>query len=173
MVLVALIGELGCGKTLGLTFLAWHNHFKKARKIFSNYSLKGIPYEFVDDVDDIDNMHNGFFAADELWLWLDSRSSHSKKNKFIGKILVKSRKRNMEIVYTTQSFFQMDVRIRNITDFIITPVMSRSERFCKLLWFTKASILINKPIKIIKFRTAPFFDMYDTSEEVQPLESIS
>jgi hypothetical protein len=170
MVLVAIIGELGCGKTLALTFLAWHNYQNKGKKIFSNYKFKTIPFEYVSEAEDINNMHSGFFAGDELWLWLDSRSSHSKKNKFISSILIKSRKRNLEIVYTTQSFFQIDVRVRNITDFIITPVLSKSERTCKLLWYTKESFMMNKPVKIIKFKTKDFFDMYDTTEEIEPID---
>lgn len=169
MVLVAIIGELGCGKTLGLTFLAWHNA-NRGKKIYSNYKLVDIPHTYVDKTEDIDDMHNGFFAGDEMWLWLDSRSSHSKRNKFISSILIKSRKRNMEIVYTTQSFYQIDVRIRNITDYIVTPVMSRSGSTCKLMWYTKGSFYLNKPIKIIRFNTKPFFAMYDTTEEIESID---
>src|SRR3989304_7175833 len=98
MVLVAIVGELGCGKTLALTYLAWHNYINKGRQLYSNYSLK-MPYTAIETTEDINDMHSGVFCGDELWLWLDSRASHSKKNRFIAAILAKSRKRDLEIIY--------------------------------------------------------------------------
>lgn len=65
MVLMAITGNLGAGKTLCLTYLAYRN-LMKGLKIFSNYQLE-FPFEFVSNVKTLDKMQNGFFAGDELW----------------------------------------------------------------------------------------------------------
>jgi hypothetical protein len=63
MVLFAIVGELGAGKTLALTYLAWTNWYKKGRKIYSNYNLYGIPFTKVKSMPDLENMQKGFFAG--------------------------------------------------------------------------------------------------------------
>lgn len=171
MTLVAIVGELGTGKTLALTYLAWHNYIRKGRKIYSNYHFKPpIKYTPVKTVDDINEMKSGIFCGDELWLWLDSRASHVKKNRFIAAILAKSRKRNLEILYTTQSFGQIDVRIRRLTDFILEPILTKSERVCSLYWYTRAGWFQGVPFKIMRFKTPLIWNMYDTHEEISLLE---
>lgn len=183
MVLAAIIGDLGCGKTLTLTYLAIRNYFKNNQQLYANYNIdlkaylntvgihqkQKLPINFVNSIEDLENMNSGFFAADELWLWLDSRMSKDKKNKAISGILIKSRKRNIQIGYTTQSFRQIDVRVRNITDFIVEPVLSRNESHCKVFWYTQPSYMMRKPIKIMRFETFPIFEAYKTTEEIEAL----
>ncbi|KXH75943.1 MAG: hypothetical protein AM326_08240 [Candidatus Thorarchaeota archaeon SMTZ-45] len=165
MVLMAFVGELGAGKTLSLTYFAYLNYLRGV-KVYSNYHLN-FPYIPVTSIEDIEDMKEGFFAGDELWLWMDSRASGSKKNKAISSILLKSRKRGVQICYTTQSFGQIDNRIRNITDFIACPFMSPKEQWCKVLILSRATM--NK-VKWLKFKTAEIFPLYDTTEEIKPIE---
>jgi hypothetical protein len=63
MSLMAFCGELGSGKTLGLTYMAVRNYLH-GRKIYSNYKLN-FPFTPVKTPDDIVNMHDGFLCADE------------------------------------------------------------------------------------------------------------
>jgi len=176
MTLMAIVGDLGSGKTLSLTFLAWHYYLKwqKSRPIYANYHLnlfyqskdgkvKKIPYQYISDPDDLDKVRNGFFAGDELWIWLDSRASASKRNRFTSMILLKSRKRDMDIVYTTQTFGQVDRRVRNVTDFIAFPVLSKDQTWCQLFIFTNHTYRF---MKKMKFYAPAFFPMYDTTEEI-------
>jgi len=44
MVLIAITGELGVGKTLTLAFLCWNNWYYKKREIYTNFTLYGIPH---------------------------------------------------------------------------------------------------------------------------------
>jgi len=81
--------------------------------------------------------------------------------------LLKSRKRDVHIAYTTQSFKQIDKRIRNITDFIAVPMMSPAEDWCKLIVMTNPMFSL---VKMYKFRTAKYFPLYDTTEEVKHLD---
>ena len=153
------------GKTLSLTYLAFRNYLNGV-KIYANYHLN-FPFTYVTTIEQIDEMKEGFFAGDELWLWIDSRASQSRKNKIISSILLKSRKRNVNFSYTTQSFMQVDKRIRNVTDFVATPMLSPDERWCRIMFFSYPSY---SKARIVKFRTAPVFELYDTREEIAPLQ---
>jgi len=166
--LIAILGPLGCGKTLGMTYLGLKSYFayKRRVKLYSNYHLYGVPFFFVRNPDDIEEMHEGIFLGDELWLWLDSRASSSRKNKMIAKILAKSRKRGIEIFYTTQDFSQIDKRIRKITDYFCVPMLNKSESVCTLLIYNKYMEMK----RCLKFRTEKIFDCYDTTEEIGDLE---
>jgi len=165
MVLMAFVGELGAGKTLSLTYFAYLNYLKGI-KIYSNYHLN-FPYEPVRTLEDIEDMREGFFAGDELWLWMDSRASQNKKNRVISAILLKSRKRNIQIAYTTQSFGQIDLRVRRITDFIAVPMLSPKENWCRVLIMSNPSMT---KVRWLKFKTEEIFPLYDTAEEIEPLE---
>lgn len=121
LLLTAIIGEMGKGKTACMTFLA--KHFSKmGYNIFANYNLKDINFTHVMSTADIDNVKFGKAFYDEFWLWLDSRcSTFDEANKQISDILLKSRKRGYDITYTLQGFYQIDKRIRNVTDYILVP----------------------------------------------------
>lgn len=139
------------------------------------YDLK-IPYVPVKSTSDVLKMKEGFFAGDELWHWLDSRASMVKKNQVIGNFLLTSRKRGVNFAFTTQTFGQIDVRIRRVCDkdfvmqdfhkFIAMPQLTVDEKICRLMIFSHPSLQF---IKLYKFRTAPIFDLYDTNEVVDSL----
>lgn len=171
MVLMAIVGELGSGKTLALTYFAWRNWKRKKRKVYANYKL-AFPYIPVRDIEDLINMggleEEVFFAGDELWLWVDCRTSISVKNRLVNQILLSSRKKNIHIAFTAQSFSQCDVRLRNICDLIARPVfMDRENKICKII------ICPNPPNKIIDqkiFYAPSVWNLYDTREVIMPLE---
>lgn len=87
MVLMCIVGELGSGKTLTLTYLAWKNFYKKGRDVYSNYNLYDIPHTKVQSLNDLEKMRDGFFAGDELWLWLDCLEPSSMVTKNSGEVL--------------------------------------------------------------------------------------
>ncbi len=119
--LSAIIGNMGAGKTATLTYLAEH-FFKQGNDIYANYLIKDINHKYVLSTNDIDAVKFGKAFYDEFWLWLDSRSSsYDEYNKKISDILLKSRKRGYDITYTLQGFYQIDKRVRNVTDYILVP----------------------------------------------------
>jgi len=68
MVLMAITGNLGSGKTLSLTYLAYRN-LMKGLTIYSNYHLM-FPFNYVTSVKQLNSMKSGFFAGDEKHLLL-------------------------------------------------------------------------------------------------------
>ncbi len=160
---MALSEKLGTGKTLCLTYMAWKNHLK-GMKLFTNYNLVGLPHTRIRNAEDIVAMKDGFAALDELWTWVDARQSGKKKNKFITLVLAKSRKRGLDIAYTTQRFYNIDIRVRQVTDLIVIPQMSSSGKFCTVRVYDNP--ITPQPVKLLKFFTFPIFKLYDTTEEV-------
>jgi hypothetical protein len=165
-------GELGSGKSLALTYLAWSNYMKKRKNLFANYALFGMRYQEVKCIEQLNSMKEGFFAGDELWLWLDSRCSRSQKNKAVADILLKSRKRDLTIAYTSQNVHQMDRRIRDVTDFVAYPMMSPDNSFCRLEIFRGCRPSFSNRVKPpLYFLCERVYPLYSTYEEVQPIDA--
>jgi hypothetical protein len=192
MVLIAIVGELGVGKTLALTYLAWNNYYYKGRQICANYNLYGIPFTPVLTLDDLKRMipmetataeqlltqKEIFFAGDELWRWIDSRCavmglSKQKtariENKVVTDILAASRKAFVTIGYTTQSYDQVDKRIKNITDFVFYPIILGDNTLCRVSVFRGSRPSIGNIMPDIRFFCEPMFAIYNTYEIVKPL----
>lgn len=170
--IIAIVGQLGAGKTLAMTHLVSYNYTILKKAIYSNYHLKRIPYTPVTTLEQIDDMRDGVFAGDELWSWVDSRASRTKANRMVAKIALVARKRGVDIFYTTQSFHQMEKRIRDITNIIIKPAINRKNTICTLLWYDRLEIddPRPKPFYISKFLARPVFNLYDTRQEIDDLE---
>jgi hypothetical protein len=193
MVLIAIIGELGVGKTLGLTYLVWNNYYYKKRQIAANYNLYGIPFTPIKTLEDLKKMipsetatieqllvqKEVFFAGDELWRWIDSRcaimgfskqKTQKIENKVITDILAASRKAFVTIGYTSQTYDQVDKRIKNITDFVFYPVILGDNTLCKITVFKGSKPTVSAMLPDIRFFCEPMYAMYNTYEIVQPLE---
>ena len=117
--IVGVFGLQGTGKTMLMTALGLIAHKQKV-PIYSNYHLE-YPYIPIDSLEDINQIHDGVFLADELWLWCFSRSSMNKLNQDLIKIVMLNRKRNVTIIYTTQNIIQVDKLLRMVTNTWVEP----------------------------------------------------
>jgi len=172
MVLFCFTGELGSGKTLSLTFLAWKNWFYRRKPIFANYHLYKIPYIWIDSIEKMDLMKEGFFASDEFWLWVDALESKEKKNRVVTNILLKSRKRGLTYCYTAQTLEQLNRRVRKVQDFTTYPILNANETICKCIVFRTGNPSAGTYMKTFYYKTDLFKTFYDHREEVQPIKEI-
>ena len=81
--IVLIHGGLGSGKTCMLTRYAYLSHLM-GKRIISNYKLENIPFTNLDMVDlylNHPDMNNYIIVADELYTFMDCRSSMSVRNK--------------------------------------------------------------------------------------------
>ena len=105
-----------------------------------------------------------------MWLWLSSWAGKSKEHELISSILLKSRKRNLTIAFTTQSFHQVNLRIRDVTDFIAYPLMSVDNSYTRLEIFRgpRASMgtRINPPIYFTNEKVYAMFNSILEGEKV-------
>ena len=120
-------GLQGSGKTMLMTRYALHDYYEKGLDIYSNYHLKHIEYTPIVTLEDINKIKNGVFLADELWLWLFSRTSMTKMNQELMKIVMLNRKRNVAIYYTAQLKRSIDVMLREVTTIWVYPQIIRCE----------------------------------------------
>jgi len=175
--IVGFIGGIGSGKTLSMT-KSLHEDYKKGATIYTNYGLKfkkrskviPLDKEFFEDYQKSGlDLINSSIAIDEAHVFVDSRRSLSKKNKLFSKFLTQSRKRSVNLYYTTQeadikNFFtsgQVDLRLRKLTDYLV---------FCEFINIGKRHYVRNimysnqKKIGMTIFNADDYFKMYDTNE---------
>ena len=187
--LVAILGNLGKGKTLTLTYLGWNNFFIKRKKIYSNYDLYGIPYTKITTIGSLEslmpledenvlNKQEVVFLGDELWRWISARTigKGAKAMKdLIDRILLGSRKAFVTVIYTTQNLAQVDPWVRRTTDLFIYPILyngilniyflSNPVSNPTLQQLYKYST--DKPLRVL---AEPFYAMFNTYQRVPPLQ---
>jgi energy-coupling factor transporter ATP-binding protein EcfA2 len=119
--IIGITGAKGSGKTLVMTMMAAILE-KEGKKILSNYRLK-IPHtlisqDIIKNYSDKDTpLHDCVLLLDEIHILMDCRTSF--KNTIITYFLLQSRKRDVDIYWTSQNFGQPEKRLRENTDYII------------------------------------------------------
>jgi len=187
--LVAILGNLGKGKTLTLTYLAWNNFFIRRKKIYSNYDLYGIPYTKITTIGSLEslmplenenvlNKQEVVFLGDELWRWVSARTigKGAKAMKdLIDRILLGSRKAFVTVIYTTQNLAQVDPWVRRTTDLFIYPILYNGILNIYFLSNPVSNPTLeqlykystDKPLRVL---AEPFYAMFNTYERVPPLQ---
>jgi hypothetical protein len=122
-------------------------------------------------IDQITQMHDGHVSLDELWTILDARASASTRNRFVADIMLKSRKRDLTIMFTTQLLDMLDKRVRKIMDFTAYTLLNRVETLGKCFIFRGGYPKDHMLLKSFMFYTQPVFGMFNTNQEIQMEES--
>jgi Holliday junction resolvase len=120
--IIGIFGLQGSGKTMYLTYLGKRD-YEEGKTIYSNYHLNNIPYVPIASLDDIDKIKDGTFLIDECWLWLFSRTSMTKLNQELLKIIMLNRKRGVNIYYTAQLSRSVDVLLKEVTNYFVYPTI--------------------------------------------------
>lgn len=119
-------GLRGNGKTLTVTNYLYEDYLE-GRLIYTNYytsfsnvmdTQKIVELIFNSDINKFQNVSIGI---DEIQLILNSIGTKGKALKFIMNLIAQSRKRNVDIYYTTQRFLDIHKRLRTQTDMIFEP----------------------------------------------------
>lgn len=156
-----------------MVFLGLQDYAKRKKRIFSNLKLKipKITYltsAFFNNIPK--NMSNCSVLLDEVHNWLDCRDSIKTKNKIRSHFILQSRhsgRGTMDIYYTTQEIGQVDKRLRNNTDVLVTPtIMTRDdEGIPEIIKIEYRFISGNKPMIINEyFNAKDVMEYYDTHE---------
>lgn len=173
MFFIAIIGDMGSGKTCFMTAVLKLSH-DLGRKIIANYQLN-FDYQlmsfdelkkFPEDLRDCD------VAMDELGTGADSYDFMSEKSQNITKLVTQIRKRHSRCYYTVQRFKFITRRLRVLTDgFILCEDLDKHEDHeapgfvCDGLFrleFYDSDL--NPTRKPETFDGKPFWDLYDTDE---------
>jgi len=126
--ITAIIGALGSGKTATSTYLA-HLGFLAGDLIVSNYPLhfEHIAISHPAHLLFISEMIKTIKCStkvylDEGWRWMSSSISQKKSQMLLAQIYTRSRKEDWDLIYTSQRFMNVHIRLRQITDCVLIPV---------------------------------------------------
>lgn len=162
--LIGIVGEtLGIGKSTLLCFIGYAKQ-QDGYDIYANSHYK-FPHTYINDASQVDSIRFGVLLGDDFWSWLDARCSTTLKNKYVSKVMLKSRKRGFDCYYTTQHEMLIDWRIQAITDIYMNPLFVNEN--CEIVTsYTRHGQLINK----FKFVPKEVWDLFDTREEPDDLK---
>lgn len=176
MTVYGIVGDIGCGKTLFMTYLGYNCYLDHYTN-YANYVLK-FPYINIDSLKDISELCSGrnLITLDEGWITADSRKAGSYRNILLSKQVLQSRKQRADVLYTTQYANQIDIRIRQITkEFIIPEIMYWTEDDIPAI--IKADYYESIGGFKFKEKGSRIFDvfnthlLYDTNQRIESTES--
>ena len=177
--IVGIKGVLGSGKTLMLTRYVV-KAYKQGKKIISNYHLKGIPYTKLDIVDLYLNhpeLKDIFIAGDELYTFMDCRLSMKRRNVIESYFILQTRKKNVDLFFTAQSFSTVDVRLLRFIDIQIKMKKiwlvddkgnKTAHPYLFLAEFIDYRDIDNIQTKSMILDGRKWFNYYDTNEVIYP-----
>jgi len=177
--ITGIIGELGTGKTATATYLA-HLAFLKGELIFSNYPL------FFEHIKLVHPSHLLFIQKiitntkirckvflDEVWRWISSFLSQSKIQMILSYAYTRSRKEGWDIIYTTQRFKNVQVRLRSITDALLAPralpPYAEKPEYFKVSTTDTTGLLNGRPFT---FYLDDVIDLFETDTECYGFEDM-
>jgi hypothetical protein len=129
--IIGYVGNMGDGKTYNAIYDILRLRKLKGCNVYSNTPLK-IPHdtltiEYLENIVEqgIKPKENSIFFIDEIHIWLDSRTSVSKRNRILSYFLSQTRKLSSDydtgliLMFTTQYVHQIDKRLRSFLDILI------------------------------------------------------
>lgn len=178
--IIGIVGDRGSGKTLFQTYLA-NCDFKGGREIYANYHLK-FAYKLLNlkdlltKIQNKEQLKNCTLLIDEIHIFFESRRSGSKKNLAGSYLATQSRKRSLDILYTTQYLGQVEKRIRDNTDYLVRSFKIDEEFFKYDIYKKVDSFTLEtgdydliKTLYLQGENSKKIYDMYDTEEIIMDL----
>ena len=180
--IIGIVGDIGSGKTLILTAFLYYDFLVDNKKIYANYGLKfkhiTLDFSIIEKLFD-ENLNKEIdFAIDEMHIFMDSRTSAKKKNRILSYWILQTRKRNIDLFYSTQFFGQVDKRLRDATSFKIECNNLGSEKNPIFLFslFKRINVdSLDDWIKIKDFtlkNCVNYYKLFDTFELINPFEEL-
>lgn len=180
--IIGFIGGIGQGKTVSAVKYI-NEEWKKGKRILTNIKLKfnsdkrieNLTSEFFKNYKNSNvEMYNTTILADEIHVYVDSRKSNSPINQTFTRFVTQSRKRSVNLVFTTQDedpatfriSGQPDLRLRKLVDIIILCEKIKCSNdmvFFKNTFYNHSGNLLGRPLL---FFGKDYFDLYDTDEIV-------
>jgi len=115
-------GDMGSGKTLLMVYLLYKAH-KQGKRIISNVKLPfGEMLDFRKILNEKQGLENCTIGIDESHMFMDSRLSMSTFSRLLYYFISQSRKRHVNLFYTTQRLRTTDIRLESATHYFIRCV---------------------------------------------------
>lgn len=167
LLIVAICGGLGSGKTLLLTRYAYKEQ-QKGKKIFSNYGLKfkHTKINLLELIEMKPDLQNSALFMDEMYLYMDSRMSMVKRNRLLSYFIFQTRKLGVTLYFTAQHIGTVDNRVRNLVD-----IMCICKKAIRDDWFKVDMIDYRDFPEIITstfiYKGDQYYPLYKTGELIE------
>jgi hypothetical protein len=166
--ILGFIGELGAGKTLNAVL--WSQYLKKISgnklDIYANFYIFNAKRFY--SIDELLNISNSIIVYDEIHQDINSRTWW--QNNDIINFFLQLRKRNNFLIFTTQNIKQVDIRLRNITNFLFYCLKQKNKIKVYIFDFQNNILKNNYYLDLRELKGLNFFSLYNTFEIVKPLE---
>lgn len=173
MPITMILGALGCGKTLSLTYRGVEA-YGDDQTIFSNYPIDIEHTPMFAPADLIELPDDCFVLIDEAQVWFPSlMSPKHPAYEAIGALFLRARRRGWNILMTTQRFMNVNARVRYICDYILCPypypphAYSNPQHFEVDIW----DYHVDELLGTFYLRGASVWDLYDTRGEIYGAEA--
>lgn len=173
--IVGILGNLGRGKTITMTFLiAYFMSKSSINNVVTNYRTDFTTH-YVENEKQLDEMSQqtdftAIYGLDEVWAWINARSV--MENFDMIEFVLNSRKRGAFIIYTTQKQRQVDPILVENTDYLVVPMHLESvetdyDHDVVEVYFLRSENydIVNK----ITFNAEAYYGSYDTDEEISSI----
>lgn len=187
MAIIGIEGGLGDGKTVYMTRLIHKDIVNNpSLPLLSNYHFFHIDFEYIESekIKDILKQKKKFFdiAIDEITVWADCRRGMNDLNLLLSYFVLQSRKRGVNMYYTTQDFDMVEGRIINHTDYLVDCYQISKPFYHngRLICFPEIEdwrhyVVVNRldrrnpSITEFDLYIKPYYKFYDTDETIMPL----
>lgn len=115
----------------------------------------------------IRNDEVGLVVIDEVYQWVDARVSTSKLNMDIDSVILQSRKKGVDVVYTAQLPSSVDKRLKLNTELaVIAKKMKKKREVVGFKYVMATDTKVN--IKVLKKeQAARYYPLYNTRQSVE------
>ena len=168
MTLIAVVGDLGSGKTLYMT----RKSLSIKRAIYSNYKIKVPNYKELTILDLLELPEHIVVFLDDAYTWLESRTSGKKLNRILSYIILASRKTFTDVYASCQLFNSIDLRFRDQAN---KMVICKRTKYGFIYQIRKKVLTQQLKLKIItktyffsNTNAKYYYPYYDTLEVVNP-----
>jgi hypothetical protein len=153
----------------------------RGNDIRANFGLVDIPYSPLDVIEilELDKnqlaIKNISLGIDELTVFADCRVSVSKMNRIFSYFILQTRKRSVNLYFTTQNLDMIDKRVLNHLDISVYCEKVKDQQGNEVeglrkytIWDFRDTHNIPRPKKILLDITK-YYKYYDTNEVIMPV----
>lgn len=170
--------QFGSGKTASAVWECYQ-YYRLGYTIYSNIGLSFPHIKFTkrileQKIKEKEGLQNAVILLDEGTIFMDSRTSMGKKNRYLSYFVLQTRKRNVRLIVTVQHMHQLDRRLRDTCDIICqcknlsnktSTVKEGQQTYIMQEYVLQWADESIKPKKKILYAN-PIFPLYDTREIV-------
>lgn len=170
MNLIFFEGQMGNGKTLGMSIVAKDWAQRSGATLYSNYGLEGSkPFRSFEDFKDVAIQPSSIVCLDEIHNDIDSRDFNTNAVKYFSHIVFYLRKLRCILMMTSPLFENIESRVRNVTNVVVSVQKDKN-----YYYYPFYDLQQMKALKMKKIKKQSAHDcaavIFDTYEMVTPLE---